>query len=121
THDELGSAPDVVSYPYARFFHRDDWIRHVGSVRMAVRSRTWPRDSRTGRPKQRCSRSDFITHPQRHITPVSPAAVHVRSIDQIADADGSAEPVISEPLKMIDEVLAREVFLRHRAVPIVLV
>ena len=47
--------------------------------------------------------------------------MQVRSIDQIADADRGAEPVISEPLKMIDEVLAREVFLCHRAVPIVLV
>ena len=47
--------------------------------------------------------------------------MQIGSIDQVADADGRAEPVIREPLKMIDEILAREILLRHRAVPIVLI
>ena len=52
---------------------------------------------------------------------MSPAAVQVRTIDEVANADDRAEPVVRETLQMVDEVLAREILLRHRPVKVVLV
>lgn len=46
--------------------------------------------------------------------------MQVGAILQVADADHRAESVPGEALEMIDQVLARVIFLRHRAVDIVL-
>ena len=48
-------------------------------------------------------------------------AVEIRTIDQVADADGCADSEVRETLQMIDEILAGEILLRHRPVPVVLV
>jgi hypothetical protein len=49
------------------------------------------------------------------------AAVQVRAVHEIADADHSTDAVVRETLQVIDEILAGEIFLRHRAVEIVLI
>ena len=62
-----------------------------------------------------------VPHAQRHVAPTRPAAVQIRPVDEVADADDRTEPVVGETLQMVDEILAREVLLGHRAVHIVLV
>ena len=71
--------------------------------------------------KQRGARDDLVPHSQRHVAPLGPAAVQIRTVHQIADADRGADPVIRQALEVVDQVLAGEVLLGHRAVPIVLV
>ena len=80
-----------------------------------------PRDARTRRAKQRRAGIDLVAHAQRHVAPVGPAAVQIGTIHQIADADHRAEAVVGQALQMVDQILAREILLRHRAVPIVLI
>src|SRR5262249_27087471 len=65
--------------------------------------------------------NDLFADAQRHITPVRSASVEIRTVNEITDANDGAESVIREPLQVVDEVFAREVLLRHRAVPVMLI
>src|SRR5678810_1218088 len=101
---------------------RDSYrIGHIRSGWMAIGARTRPRNTRPCSAKERRTGDDFITDAQWHVTPIRPPAVQVRPVHEIADADHRAVSEVRKALEMIDEVLASEVLLRHRAIPIVLV
>src|SRR5207247_8712598 len=106
--EEFGSHADVVLNALSSVGCSRDWIRHVYSRRVAVGSGSRPGYPRACRAKERCHGDDLLPHPQWNVTPMSPAAVQVRTIDEVANADDRAEPVVRETLQMVDEVLARE-------------
>ena len=114
--DELGLHLDVIARGLSSLLDRCDRIRHVGSGRVALSTGIRPGDARAGRLEERCTRDDFVPHPQRHVAPLVPAAAEVRTLDQIGNADDGADPVVRETLQMVDEVLARVVLLGHRPV-----
>ena len=83
---------------------------------MALRARARPHHAGAGRLELRGARHDLVTQLEHDIAPSGAAAFHVAAVDKVADADGGADTVIGEPLHMIDQVLAREGFLRHRPI-----
>ncbi len=52
---------------------------------------------------------------QHYIAPAGAPALHVGAIDEVADADHSADAVEGETPEMVDEVFAGKGLLRHRA------
>src|SRR5206468_11183361 len=119
--DELRLDADIVAHGFSSFLDRRHRIRYVRSGWMPICAGSGPSNSRPRRLEQRRARNDFISYTERYISPIRSAAVEVRAIDEITDSDDRAEPVISETLQLIDDVLACEVFLCHRAVEVVLV
>ena len=79
-------------------------------------ARTRPGHPRSRGLVHRGTGHDFIAHFQRHAAPAGASALHVGTIDKIADADHRTDSVVGEPLQVVDEVLAREHLLRHPAV-----
>src|SRR5579872_1683148 len=47
--------------------------------------------------------------------------MQIGAVEQVANPDGRAHPVVGETLQMVDQILSRVVFLGHRAIRVVLV
>ena len=111
--DEFRLHADIVLNGRSSLLHCGDRIRHVHSGGVALGSRSGPGDPRARRAKQRRIGNDLFPHLQRHVSPIRPAAMHIGTVFQIADADGPADTVVGEALQVVDQILAREEFLGH--------
>src|SRR5262245_47474034 len=88
---------------------------------MPLCPRLRPRDTRTRSQEESRAERHLVSDTQRHVSPFLPSAAQVGAIDEIGHSHDTTDTVIRHAFEMIDEVLTREVLLRHRSVPIVLV
>src|SRR5215510_13752159 len=87
---------------------------------MALRARARPCDSRTCGNEESRAEGFFVADAQRRVAPLRTAAVQIGAVHEVGDPHDATDTVVRHPFEVIDEILARVVFLGHRPIEIVL-
>ena len=88
---------------------------------MALCARSRPCDSRTRGKEKRCAERHLVADAKWRAAPVGPSAAQIGTVDKIGYPNHAADAVIRHAFEVIDEILTREVLLRHRPIEIVLI
>src|SRR5688572_10184817 len=88
---------------------------------MALCARSRPCDSRTRGKEKRSAERHLVADAQRRAWPVGPTAAQVGPVDKIGYPNHTPDAVVRHSFEMVDEILTREVLLRHRPIEIMLI
>jgi len=110
--DEFRFHEDVIIHGRASFLNGRNRIGYIHSRRVTL-SPEPGQAMPVPAVRNTAALGSFTAHLQGHRTPIRAATMQVRTIFQIAYANRCADPVVRQPLHMVDEVIAGKEFLGH--------